>query len=434
MFEPIAFDRLETTLTMPLGWLELALVLACFVAGWLVDRAFARRSADDARRLRLPGGVVRFAMPIIALLLLVIARAIWKRYLPTLFLDVGVLLAVALAGIRIVVYTLRRLVPNATWLKGSERTVTYGVWALVALHALGITPQIAAEMNAMRLPLGKAEVTLLTIVQGMTAVVLTIAVTLWLSGLVEQRLMKTQFDLSQRALASKFVRAVLLIVGVLIAFQAIGFDLTLLSVFGGALGVGIGLGLQKLASNYIAGFVILLDRSIRLGDVVTVDNRHGVVSEVTSRYVVVKSLDGVEAIVPNETLVTTTVLNHSFSTRDVRIGVTIMVGYGTDIDRALALMCKVARRHPRVQTEGDRAPAAFVLRFAELGIELELGVWIRDPENGQVNLRSDLNREIWKAFQQAGIGVPVKMQEVRVFAGNAAQPAGPAGASPATSG
>ena len=417
MFDPVTFDRLETMLSTRVGWLELAVVIACFVIGWIVDRRFEKRSEDDTRRLRLPGGVVRFAMPIVALLLLLVARAIWKRYLPTLFLDVGVLLALALAGIRIVVFILRRLVPNASWLKGSERTVAYAVWTLVALHMLGITPHLAAEMDAMRLPLGKHEVTLLTIAKGTTAVVLTIALTLWLSGLIEQRLMKTQLDLSQRALASKFVRAMLLIVGVLIAFQAIGFDLTLLSVFGGALGVGIGLGLQKLASNYIAGFVILIDRSIRLGDLVTVDNRHGVVTQVTSRYVVVRSLDGVEAIVPNETLVTTTVLNHSFSNRDVRVGVTIMVSYGTDIDRALALMREVALHHPRVQAEGERAPDAFVLRFAELGIELELGVWIRDPENGQVNVRSDLNREIWKAFQQAGIGVPVKMQEIRVFAG-----------------
>lgn len=418
MFEPITFDRLATALTHPLGWLELVIVLACFVVAWLVDRRFERRSEDEAKRLRLPGDVVRFAMPVVALLLLIVARAIWKRYLPTPFIDVGVLLAVALAGIRIIVYTLRRLVPNATWLKGSERTVIFGVWTLVALHALGITPQIAAEMDSLRLPLGKNEVSLLTIAKGTTAVILTIALTLWLSGLIERRLLATQLDLSQRALASKFVRAMLLIVGVLVAFQAIGFDLTLLSVFGGALGVGIGLGLQKLASNYIAGFVILIDRSIRLGDLVTVDNRHGVVTQVTSRYVVVKSLDGVEAIVPNETLVTTTVLNHSFTNRDVRVGASIMVSYGTDVDRALSLMCEIAQKHPRVQTDGDRAPTAVVLRFGDLGIELELGVWIRDPENGQVNVRSDLNREIWKAFQQAGISVPVKMQEVRVVAGS----------------
>ena len=417
MFEPIAFDRLEATLTTPLGWFELVVTLSCFLAGWLVDRYFDRHTETPAKHLRLPGGVVRFAMPIVAFLLLFVARAIWKRYLPPLFLDVGLLLAVALAVIRMIVYTLRRLVPNAAWLKGSERTVAFLVWTLVALHALGITPQIFDEMDALKLPIGSGEVTLLTIAQGTLAVVLTITVALWISGLIESRLMKTQLDLSQRALASKFVKAMLLVVGVLIAFQAIGFDLTILSVFGGALGVGIGLGLQKLASNYIAGFVILLDRSIRLGDLVTVDNRHGVVTEVTSRYVVVRSLDGNEALVPNETLVTTTVINHSFTNRDVRLAVTIMVSYGTDLDRALAIMAEVARSNPRVQTDGDRAPAAFVQRFGDLGIELELGVWVRDPENGQLDVRSDLNRRIWKAFQEAGIGVPVREQAVRVFPG-----------------
>lgn len=415
VFAPIHFDRLETSLGTALGFAELALVLIAFLIGWLVDRHFEeRRGPEEARALALRGGVVRMVMPLVALILLFVARIVWRRYQPTLFIDVGLLLAVALAGIRMVVYTLRRLFPNATWLRSSERTVTYVVWFVVALHALGITPQIAAELDAMHVSIGKTQVTLLEVAKATGAVILTIALTLWLSGLIESRLMKTQLDLSQRALASKFVRAVLLIAGVLIAFQAIGFDLTLLSVFGGALGVGIGLGLQKLASNYIAGFVILLDRSIRLGDLVTVDNRHGVVSEVTSRYVVVKSLDGVEAIVPNETLVTTTVLNHSFSRKDVRVGVNVTVAHDTDLDGALATMCDAARAHPRVQIEGDQAPMAFVVRFADNGVELELGVWIRDPESGQLNLKSDLNRAIWKAFREAGIVVPSPQREVRI--------------------
>jgi small-conductance mechanosensitive channel len=256
------------------------------------------------------------------------------------------------------------------------------------------------------------------VLQGVFAVVLTLAITLWLSGLIEQRLMKSHLDLSQRALAAKFVRAVLIVVGILIAFQSIGFDLTLLSVFGGALGVGIGLGLQKLASNYIAGFVILIDRSIRLGDLInliTVDSRYGVVSEATSRYVVVRSLDGVEAIVPNETLVTTTVLNHSYSTKDVRVAVQISVAYDTDLDRALAIMTEVANANPRVRQETDRAPMAFVLRFGDSGIDLELGVWIRDPESGSLGLRSDLNRAIFKAFKAAGITVPFPQREVRIL-------------------
>ena len=425
MFEPIAFDRVEATLNTPAGWLELALTLACFLVGFFGDRYFERRSEAKQMRLHLAGGVVRFAMPIIAFTLLMIARAVWKRYLPPLFLDAGLLLSVALAVIRMIIYTLRRLVPTASWLKGSERTVAFAVWTFVALHALGILPQLAEEMEAVRLPIGSG-ITLRTIVEGVVAVTVTLALTLWLSGLVEQRLMRTHLDLSQRALASRFVRAVLLVIGVLIALQAIGFDLTLLSVFGGALGVGIGLGLQKLASNYIAGFVILLDRSIRLGDLVTVDNRHGVVTKVTSRYVVVRGYDGNQAIVPNETLVTTTVLNHALGNRDLRIPIQIMVSYTADLDRALALMCEVAAKQPRVRNDAGRQPAAFVVRFAELGIELELGVWVEDPEKGHLDVRSDVSRAIWKAFQSAGIGVPVKSQEVKVLKARPQEEAGAA--------
>src|SRR5439155_678037 len=240
----------------------------------------------------------------------------------------------------------------------------------------------------------------------LTALVLTLIITLWISGLIEQRLSQaTQFDANLRVVFGKFVRAILLVVGVLIALQAIGFDLTLLSVFGGALGVGIGLGLQKLASNYIAAFTILMDRSIRLGDMVTVDGRYGSVSKVTSRYVVVRSLDGVEAIVPNETLVTTTVLNHSYSTRNVRVAVQVQISYDSDVDRALALMEEVGRGHERVLKTPD-PPTAFLVSFGDNGIVLELGVWIADPEKGQLNLRSALNRGILKAFGENGIRLP----------------------------
>ena len=418
MYTPTDFQRIERWLATPLGWFELALVLVAFAAGWAVDRQLAaRRAAADARVQRITEGVTRIALPLVALTLLFVARIVWRRYQPSLFLDLGVVLAIALAGIRIMVYTLRRLAPNVTWLKPWERTISFGVWTMVALYLLGIGPEIIAELDSYRLPLGKGEVTLLTILKGAGAVVATLAVTLWLSGMVEQRLMRTELDMSHRALAGKLVRALLLVTGVLVALQTIGLDLTILSVFGGALGVGIGLGLQKLASNYIAGFVILLDRSVRLGDLITVADRHGVVTNVTSRYSVVRSLDGVEAIVPNETLVTTIVLNHSFSARDVRVAIGIQVAYGTDLDRALDVLAEVARKHPRVDLEATRAPAAFVVRFADSGIDLELGFWIRDPEAGHLGVRSDLNRAVWKAFQAEGIAVPFPQREVRIVGG-----------------
>jgi small-conductance mechanosensitive channel len=413
MFGPVDFSRLERSLGNPLGWAELGIAVAAFAIGWFIDRELGRRQ-QALTPGRIAASVTRIAMPLIALALLFVARVAWKRYHPSLFLDLGVVLAIALAGIRIMVYTLRRLVPNGGWLKPWERTISFTVWTLVALYVLGIGPELAEELDAHKLPLGKGETSLLAVLKGAGAVVVTLAITLWLSGMIEQRLMKTALVLSHRALASKLIRAVLLVVGVLVALQAIGLDLTILSVFGGALGVGIGLGLQKLASNYIAGFVILLDRSIRLGDLVTVADRQGVVTNVTSRYCVVRSLDGVEAIVPNETLVTTTVLNHSFSARDVRVSIAIQVAYGTDLERALQVLCEVARGHPRVDQDPARQPAAFVVRFADSGIDLELGFWIRDPENGQLNVRSELNLAVWKAFQAAGITVPFPQREVRL--------------------
>ena len=237
--------------------------------------------------------------------------------------------------------------------------------------------------------------------------IVAIVLSLWASSFVEQRLMRmTHLDNNVRVVLAKLFRALLILVGILVALSTVGIDLTVLSVFGGALGVGIGLGLQKVASNYIAGFTILLDRSIRVGDMVTVDNRFGVVSKVTSRYVVVKSLDGVEAIVPNEILVTTTVLNHSYTSREIKVGVPIQISYESDLDLAMRLMIEAALSESRTLRTAAIAPAVTVLGFADNGINLELAVWINDPENGQGNLRSALNISIWKAFQANGIKIP----------------------------
>ncbi len=190
----------------------------------------------------------------------------------------------------------------------------------------------------------------------------------------------------------------------------------MLSVFGGALGVGLGLGLQKIASNYLSGFIILLDRSIRLGDMITADGHYGEVTKITTRYLVVRSLTGVEAIIPNDTLVTTTVLNHSYSDRSVRLAVRVQVGYRTDMAGALSLLVEVARRHPRVLQEPE--PTAQILQLAESGVDLELGFWIKDPERGSLNVRSDVSVELLSEFASRGIEIPVPQREVRMLQGN----------------
>jgi len=417
MLEPFDTSRFVIALEGPRGWVELGTVFACIGLAWLLDRALERRASATERSSHGPlhGGFVRIVFPLTALLLLVVDRFAFRHYgSRTIFIDVAIPLLLALAAIRMAVYAMRQLFSSQAWLKTGERAISFSIWGVAALYFTGVLPDLAQELDSIRLPIGKVEVTLLTLSSGILAVILTLIVTLWLSGLIEQRLLQaTSFDTNTKAVLAKFIRAMLLVVGLLVALQSIGFDLTLLAVFGGALAVGVGLGLQKLAANYIAGFTILLDRSIRLGDMITVDGRYGVVSRVTSRYVVLTSLDGVEAIVPNETLITTTVLNHSYSAREVRTSVAVQVANDTDIDLALKLMEEAARAEPRVMTTPN-PPAGFLVNFAESGINLELGFWLRDPENGQLGLKSSINRSIYKAFQVNGISIPYPRRDVRI--------------------
>jgi small-conductance mechanosensitive channel len=431
MFAPIDYSHIETALASLSGWAELAIVAACFLAGWLLDRRVHVESSSEAELVRVGlGGVNRVLFPLATLILLVVAYAVFRHWQPPFFIAIALPLTIALAAIRIIVYALKGLFGTSSWLPASERVIAFGIWGLALLYFTGVLPELRTMLASLEIPIGSKRVDLLEVLHAVIAVVLTVSVTLWLSGLVEQRLLRaSHVDANVRAVLSKLIRALLIVVGVLFGLQAVGIDLTLLTVFGGALGVGIGLGLQKLASNYIAGFAILLDRSIRVGDMITVDNRVGIVAKVNARYVVLRSLDGVEAIVPNETLATTTVLNHSYSNKDVRMAIPVQVSYDSDIDLALQLMVDAARAEPRVQpTPGP--PEAFVVRFADSGIDLELGLWINDPENGQLNLRSAINRRIWTSFKTRGIQIPFPQREFRLLGADATRDviAAPAGA------
>jgi small-conductance mechanosensitive channel len=423
MIAPIDFSRLQVALALPRGWFELLLTLLCIGIAWLVDRRLARRRTRRLPQVHLPGSFIDLGFPLIALLLIYVASLAWRHFVgPPFFLAIATPILIALAVIRMLAYALHRLFPAQTWLPASELAIGTAIWGVAILYFLGVLPGIRATLDQLVIPIGKKDVSLLTIFTGIAVVVVTLIVTLWISGLIEQRLaLATQLNANLRVVLAKFIRAVLIVVAVLIALEQIGFDLTLLTVFGGALGVGIGLGLQKLASNYIAGFTILLDRSIRIGDLVTVDGRTGVVSNATSRYVVVRSGDGVEAIVPNETVVTTTVLNHSYTSPQVRLALQVQVAYDSDVEKALALLVEIAQREPRVLRDAQ-APKSYLVNFADNGVTLELGVWINDPHVGQLDLKSSLNRAILKEFGANGIQIPFPQRDVRIVGAIAAQP------------
>ncbi len=409
MLAPIDFSRLQDALSSPRYWVELAVVVACLAVAWSIDRrleAHARATDGKSRHLQLRKGVGRVVFSLVALLLLFVARPAFRLAGgKPFFIDMAIPALIALAIIRMLVYVMRRLFADSAWLKTSERAIAFSIWVLLLLYFVGVLPEIGRELDNIELPIGKGSVSLLTIAEGALAIIVTLTVTLWLSGLIDQRLAQaTSIDNTTRALVAKLIRAVLLVVGVLVALESIGFDLTLLTVFGGALGVGVGLGLQKLAANYIAGFTILLEKSIRLGDMITVDNRQGRVAKVSNRFVVLRSLDGIEAFVPNELLVTTTVLNHSHASHDIRVSATVRIAYASDVEAALRLMEEAARAEPRLVSTPD-PPAAFVNALGENGVDLELILWVAGPGAGVQSLRSGVNRRILASFAASGIEI-----------------------------
>ena len=422
MVQSIPFDNLLTRLIddsqdVVLLW-QLGVLAACALAAWGVMR-LAKPYLDKPDTPWSAGraGIRRVGFPLVMLLALLLGRDIAHIWLAnTHLLNLAVPLLLALMGVRLVVYALRYVFEPRESLRLWERTAAWLIWGAFALHITGLLPRIHAAMEALSFQSGDHRFSLWLLFQAAVVIVVALVGALALARLVENRLMGiTRMNLSLRLALSKAARTVLLVLAVLVALPAVGIDLTVLSVFGGALGVGIGFGLQKVASNYISGFIILLDRSVRIGDLVTVDNKYGEVSQINTRYTLLRSLDGTESIVPNETLITQTVVNHSLSKPNVRIALPVQVSYDTDLEQAEALMLEAANSHIRVvHDEPDNPPRVFLKEFADNGILLELAVWIRDPSEGQANLRSDINWAIWRRFKDAGIEIPFPQRVVHL--------------------
>ncbi|PPD16930.1 MAG: hypothetical protein CTY27_05000 [Methylotenera sp.] len=223
-----------------------------------------------------------------------------------------------------------------------------------------------------------------------------------------------QINMNMRVVLSKVLRIALLFIAIMIGLSAAGLDLTLLSVFGGALGVGLGFGLQRIASNYVSGFILLLDKSMQIGDIVTIEDKHyGVITDLRTRYLVLKKLDGTQVIVPNEMLIINSVINHSFTDRNSRVLLDVQVGYDSDLEVVLALMKQVAQENARVLVTPE--PVATIKAFGESGVDMNLSIWISDPENGQLALKSEIFLALWKAFKEKGISIPFPQREVRVL-------------------
>ena len=416
----LLFDLLTDLRNVNVVWQVAVLALSLGVAWWVARVVHARLtripSAEPSATLKIGvGGLHRVIFPLSALICVVVGRFALHRFQHEInLLNLAVPLLFSLMLVRVVVYVLRSAFRADGPLRYWERAIAWTIWVGVALHITGLLPDAIEVLENFGFHIGKQRISVLTILQAMLSVAITVIIALWAGRTIEARLLEARgMDLNFRIVLSKLVKTLLVIIAILIALPAVGIDVTVLSVFGGAVGVGLGLGLQKIAANYVSGFVILLDRSISPGALVTIDGRYGEVTKLTARYVVVKSLDGTEAIIPNETVITSVVVNHSYSDRSVRVDVPIQVSYNSDVDRALELMLEAARDHSRVLR--NPMPGAVLKGFADSGIDLELYLWVADPETGTGNLRSDIYRVLWKSFNANNIAIPFPQRDVRIL-------------------
>ena len=414
-WQDIADELKHPDIVWQLIALAVAVLLAKLVESIVRERVSAGIAAEHGRAWQLgQGSLKRVVFPLVALALVFLARLGLHPFIHTHLLTLALPLLGSLAVIRLVFYILRHSFANAAWLASFERFFSAVAWIIVALHILGFLPDVIAMLESITLPIGKTPLNLWQMLQGLVTVAATLLIALWLSNTFEARLNRApNMDSSLRMVFVRLSRAFMALIAVLIALPLVGIDLTTLSVFGGALGVGLGFGLQKIASNYVSGFILLLDHSIRIGDMIGIGSDRGQVTRITTRFTVLRTLTGAEILMPNELLISSVVRNDSYTNRQVRVAIPVQVGYDSDLELAMRLLSDAARAHPRVLAEP--APGVLLIEFAESGINLELGCWITDPENGLGALRSDINLTIWQRFKEHHINIPFPQREIRIL-------------------
>jgi small-conductance mechanosensitive channel len=405
-------DKLARDLGHPGVPLEFAVLLSCLAVAfglcWLIGR---RRRADSVWFGRIIVDGLLF--PLVALALTYSAKLAMAPYQPVPLLKVAVPVLLALAGIRFLARVFMVVFPASGAARQVERLFSWLAWLVAVLWIVGLLPAVMAEMDAIRFAFGKSRISLLGVVQGVLSSGVVLVLALWISAALERRVLNQHLhDLSLRKVASNAIRAVLLLLGLLFALSAVGVDLTALSVLGGAVGVGLGFGLQKLAANYVSGFVILFERSLRIGDTVKVDNFEGVVTDIKTRYTLIRAGNGREAIVPNEKVITERVENLSLADTRVLLSTDITVGYESDVDQVREILCNAALASTRVLREPG--PVTHLARLGADGLEFTLLFWIEDPSKGELGVRSEVNLAVLKGLRAAAIDIPYPQRVVHL--------------------
>ena len=410
------------SLTEPGALIELAVLAGCLALAWAVVRLIRGAESPEGSiwfGRRIVDGVL---FPILALALAYAAKLAFHATAQAAVFRLAVPMLISLVVIRLSVRVLGVTFPDARWVRMLERSISWVAWIAVVLWVTGVLPILMDAMDDVHWKIGATRMSLRNVVEGSLTAGLVMVIALWISAAIEKKLLRgTGNTLSMRKMAANLVRVALLFVGLLLALSAVGIDLTALSVLGGAIGVGVGFGLQKIAANYVSGFVVLAERSLRIGDMVKVDNFEGRISDIRTRYTVIRALNGRESIVPNEMLITQRVENSSLADQKVSITSTVQVAYGTDVR---ALQPKLEAAMKRVLRVLDApGPAVQLTDFAADGMNLTLAFWIADPENGQGNVRSEVNLAVLDLLNAEGVEIPFPQRVVHGLSTPEAPPA-----------
>ena len=398
--------------------IELALFLACIALAWLVvwgvRRATSQWELSVLLGKKLIDGVL---FPVLLLGMVFVVRAVWARSHPLWIFDFLVPVCLSLAGIRLGVKVLQVTFKSAAWVRPIETSLSWLAWAAVVLWLTGLLPLVLEELDQIKWKIGASHLSVRTLIEGGLTAGLVMLLTLWVSSAIEARLLKSSSgsELSLRKAMSNAVTSLMLFVGLMLSLSAVGIDLTALSVLGGAIGVGIGFGLQKIASNFISGIILLFEKAIEVGDWIEIENGNifGIVRHFAGRYTIVEGFDGREIIIPNEDLIVNKVINWTYSNNRARIEINIGVAYNSDLNKVRQIMIDVANsnarclRYPEVECN--------LTNFGDFDIKFLLTFWINDIVEGRQSAKSQVMLEIWQKFKENDIEIPLPQREIKVI-------------------
>jgi small-conductance mechanosensitive channel len=393
--------------------LELMMFGACIALAFLLVMALRRVTSQWELSILLGKKLIDGVLfPILLLGLVFATRAVWAQTNPIWVFDFLIPVCVSLDIIRMGVKVLQVTFKQAAWVRPLERSLSWLAWGAVVLWLTGLLPLILDELDQIQWKVGTSHLSLRTLLEGGLTAGLVMLLTLWVSSAIEARLLKSSSgsELSLRKAVSNAVTSLLLFIGLMLSLSAVGIDLTALSVLGGAVGVGIGFGLQKLAANYVSGFVILAERSMRIGDSVKVDGFEGRISDIKARYTVIRAPNGRESIVPNEMLINSRVENLSLADSRVLQSTAVSVAYGSDVHQVMNLLMQACTAQDKVLK--DPEPFVTLSNFGADGLEFGVHYWVDEHQSGLLTLKSEINVAILDVLHTHAIEIPFPQRVV----------------------